>query len=78
MHTGEVGFAALEAPEGFIYQQVEVDRKGRVTRIEVLDMATENNVLRCLLTQALVAEAVSQGQNWDETKRKIELGLLPF
>jgi F420-non-reducing hydrogenase large subunit len=77
-HTGELGYAALEAPEGFIYQEVEVDRKGLVTRLEVLDMATENNVLRGLLIQTLVAEAVSRGLNWDETKRKIELGLLPF
>jgi coenzyme F420-reducing hydrogenase alpha subunit len=78
VHTGETGFAALEAPEGFIYQQIEVDQVGRVTNLEVLDMATENNVLRCLLTQTLVAEATSRGLNWDETKRKIELGLLPF
>jgi coenzyme F420-reducing hydrogenase alpha subunit len=77
-HMGESGFAALEAPEGFIYHEVEVDQSGRVTRLEVMDMATENNVLRCLLTQTLVAEAVSRGLNWDETKRKIELGLLPF
>jgi coenzyme F420-reducing hydrogenase alpha subunit len=77
-HIGEMGFAGLEAPEGFIYQQVEVDREGRVTGLEVLDMATENNVLRCLVTQALVAEAMRQNLNWDETKSKIELGLLPF
>jgi F420-non-reducing hydrogenase large subunit len=77
-HFGEMSYAALEAPEGFIFQQVEVDKEGLVTKLEVLDMATENNVLRCLLTQALVAKAVSQGLHWDEAKRKLELGLLPF
>jgi coenzyme F420-reducing hydrogenase alpha subunit len=75
---GKEGFAALEAPEGLIYQHFRADERGLVKEIEVLDTATGNNGLFELLTQKAVEASLAQQQPWEETKKYIELSLLAF
>jgi sulfhydrogenase subunit alpha len=75
---GEVAQAALEAPEGLIFHRVQVDGQARVLNLEVFEATSANNALRCLLTQAVVAEALAQGRPLNSAQRSLELGLLPF
>jgi F420-non-reducing hydrogenase large subunit len=75
---GLEGFAALEAPEGLIYQHFIADERGLVKEIEVLDTATGNNGLFELLTRQAVDASLAQNQSWEETKKWIELSLLAF
>jgi F420-non-reducing hydrogenase large subunit len=75
---GTEGCAALESPEGFILHRYEVDERGILQRIQVLDAAMENNALRCLLAQKAVENSVARKQERNEIKKMIELSLLPF
>jgi len=75
---GQHAHGALEAPEGFIYHHYQVDERGIVDDVTVLDAASENNALRCLLTQKMVEDAFEHGKPWDRAKKTIELSLLPF
>jgi F420-non-reducing hydrogenase large subunit len=75
---GREGQAALESPKGLIYHHYRVDKKGLVTDIAVLDTVTENNALRCLLTQNTAEIALTKKQTTQEMKNFLELVLLPF
>jgi coenzyme F420-reducing hydrogenase alpha subunit len=75
---GEVAQAALEAPEGLIFHRVQVDGQARVLNLEVFEAASANNAMRCLLAQAVVAEAAAQGRQLNSAQRSLELGLLPL
>jgi F420-non-reducing hydrogenase large subunit len=75
---GQEGHAALESPQGLIYHHYRVDERGLVEEVEVLDSATENNALRCILTQKAVEVSMALKQPWEESKNKIEMSLLPF
>jgi len=75
---GREGYGALESPQGLIYHHYQTDERGIVEDIEVLDTATENNALHCLLTQKAVEVSMAQGETWEETKNRIEMSLLPF
>jgi F420-non-reducing hydrogenase large subunit len=75
---GQEGIAALEAPEGLICHHYQVDAKGCVQKAEVLDAATQNNALRCLLAKKTVAQVWGQEDAWrNEAKSRLEIALLP-
>jgi len=75
---GSQGDAVLESPKGLIYHHYTVDEKGLVKDIAVLDTATENNALRCLLAQKTTEIALSRKQTTQEMKNLMEMVLLPF
>ena len=75
---GEIGFAALESPQGLIYHHYRTDKRGIVEEIEILGTRTVNNALRCLLTQKAVESAPFREQAVKETQNRIEISLLPF
>ncbi len=75
---GREGYGALESPQGLIYHHYQTDERGIVEDIEVLDTATENNALHCLLTQKAVEVSMAQGKTREEMKNLIEMSLLPF
>jgi F420-non-reducing hydrogenase large subunit len=75
---GRHGLAAFEAPEGFVYHRYQVDERGLVEEVSVLDAASHNNGLRSVLTQRIVEEAIACKQPWDQAKKTIELSLVPF
>jgi F420-non-reducing hydrogenase large subunit len=75
---GREGYGALESPQGLIYHHYQTDERGIVEDIEVLDTATENNALHCLLTQKAVEVSMGQGKTREEMKNLIEMSLLPF
>ncbi|MDR3566409.1 MAG: hypothetical protein P4L43_00115 [Syntrophobacteraceae bacterium] len=76
--SGRRGLAAFEAPEGFVCHRYEVDQRGLVEDVTILDAASENNGLRSFLTQKIAEEAFAAGQPWDQAKKTIELSLVPF
>ena len=75
---GRQGQAALESPKGIIYHHYTVDEKGLVEDIEVLDTATANNALRCLLAQTATQFAMARNHTREELKNDLEMMLLPF
>lgn len=75
---GRCGLAAFEAPEGFIFHRYEVDERGLVEDVTILDAASENNGLRSVLTQKMAEDAIAREQPWDQAKITIELSLVPF
>ncbi len=75
---GRTATAALEAPEGLIAHWYEVDDRGIVQNIQVLDGAAGNNALRCLLVRQAVETTGAVGMNVKDVKRRIEEILLPF
>lgn len=75
---GRSGLAAYEAPEGFICHSYEVDQRGLVQNVTILDAASENNGVRSLLIQKMVEEAAAGQKPWDEAQKTIELSLAPF
>jgi F420-non-reducing hydrogenase large subunit len=75
---GQEGIAALESPEGLICHRYQVDARGCVENAEVLDAATQNNALRCLLAKKTVSQLWERGEAWqDEAKSRLEMVLLP-
>lgn len=75
---GRTAAAALEAPEGLIAHRYEVDDRGIVQGIQVLDGTSGNNALRCLLVRKAVEATGEISRNMKDVKRKIEEILLPF
>ena len=75
---GSLGAAALESPEGLIFHEYRVDREGIVTELKVLDTTTANNALRCLVAQRIAESGTEQRHQRQETKTRMEIGLLPF
>ena len=75
---GSEGFAALESPQGVIYHHYEVDSKGLVKKIQVLDTSMLNNALRCLVAQKANEMSMAENYNWEKTKNRIEVSLIPF
>lgn len=75
---GREGLAALESPGGLIFHHYEVDQKGLLQSIEVLDPVAENNALRCILTQKAADVAMRTNLTTPEMKSTIERVLLPI
>lgn len=72
------GFAAMESPEGLIAHQYKVDSRGIVEEIQVLDAATQNNALKCMIAQKVVKESTDFDRDPKAVKLRIEKALLPF
>ncbi len=75
---GREGHAAIESPQGLIYQHVRADARGLVEEVRVLDTATANNGLFGIVAQRAVETSLAQQQSWDETKKRMELALLAY
>jgi F420-non-reducing hydrogenase large subunit len=72
------GCAAVESPEGLIFHEYEVNDRGVVENIRVMDVATANNALRCAIVQKVVSEAMTEGLDLTTIKDLVEISLLPF
>lgn len=75
---GREGHAALESPQGLIWQHVRADERGVVEEVRVLDTATANNGLLGIVAQRAVETSLGRGQGWDEAKERMELALLAY
>jgi F420-non-reducing hydrogenase large subunit len=75
---GTETFAALESPQGVIYHYYQVDSKGLLKNIRILDTSMENNALRCLMAQKAYEVSTADKDSWEKTKNRIEVSLLPF
>jgi F420-non-reducing hydrogenase large subunit len=76
--TGVVGYAILESPQGLISHRYEADEQAIIQHIEILDSSSENNALLCFLVRRAI-EQYSLGEGrFEEAKKRIEVGLLPF
>ena len=75
---GREGDAALESPQGLIYQRFRADERGVVEEVRILDTATANNGLFGIVAQRAVETSLAREQPWDETKKRIELALLAY
>jgi F420-non-reducing hydrogenase large subunit len=72
------GCAAVEAPEGLIVHQYEVDAQGLVQRARIMDAGGANNGLKCHLAGRLVRAALERKENSSAIREKIAMALLPF
>lgn len=77
-NIGSEGFAALESPQGIIYHHYQVDSKGLVKNIRILDTSMQNNALCCLIAQKAYEVSMTDKDSWEKTKNRIEVSLLPF
>jgi len=77
-NMGNETFAALEGPQGIIYHHYQVDSRGLVENIRILDTSVENNALRCLTAQKAHEVSIADKDSWEKTKNRIEASLLPF
>ncbi len=75
---GSESHAALESPQGIIYHHYQVDSKGIVEKVRILDTSMENNALRCLMAQKVYEVSMADNESWEKTKNRIEVSLLPF
>ncbi len=75
---GGEGFAAIESPEGLIAHRYRIDKRGVVREIEIIDSATQNNALKCLIVKNIVDRSADWNKNTNLTKATIEKALLPF
>ncbi|MGQ9921135.1 MAG: hypothetical protein ACUVRZ_07360 [Desulfobacca sp.] len=70
--------ATLESPAGLLFLQVRVNDRGLIEDLQLLDPATENNALRCLVAQQVVSTSLAANRSWEEIKKRLELSLLPW
>jgi coenzyme F420-reducing hydrogenase alpha subunit len=71
-------WSAIEAPQGLIWHQYQVDEGGIVQAVNILDASVANNALKCLLAKQIVAEGLAQNEGPEVIKAKVSIGLLPF
>jgi len=72
------GCAAIESPEGLIFHEYKVNGRGVVENVRVMDAATANNALRCVIVQKVVSDAMTEGLDLSAIKSRVEISLLPF
>jgi coenzyme F420-reducing hydrogenase alpha subunit len=75
---GSSTWAALEAPQGLIWHQYQVDEDGIVQSLRIIDAHTANNGLKCLLAKQLVTAAMESKQSPAAMKERVSVALLPF
>jgi len=71
-------WAALEAPQGLIWQHYQVDDDGIVRAVTVIDARAANNALKCMLAERVVRAALERNQDKAAIKEKAAVALLPF
>jgi F420-non-reducing hydrogenase large subunit len=76
--AGEVGYAALESPQGLIAHRYRTDDRAIVEHVEILDTSAENNALFCFLVRKTVGESFARNLVTEDIKSGIEISLLPF
>lgn len=75
---GSSTWSAVEAPQGLIAHRYEVDDKGIVKSIDILDPAMGNNALKSLLAKQLVTDGLSRKEDPATIKDIVSVGVLPF
>lgn len=75
---GTSTWAALEAPQGLMWHQYEVDDDGIVQSVRIIDAHTANNGMKCLLAKQLVTAAMERKQSPAAMKERASVALLPF
>jgi coenzyme F420-reducing hydrogenase alpha subunit len=75
---GASTWAALEAPQGLIWHQYEVDEDGIVQSIRIIDAHSANNGIKCLLAKQLVTAAMERKESPAAMKERASVALLPF
>lgn len=73
-----LGNGAVEAPEGVIVHQYEVDDRGLVRKVMIMDAAGANNGLKCHLAGRLVQGALARKEDPSAIREKAAMALLPF
>jgi F420-non-reducing hydrogenase large subunit len=75
---GDSTWAALEAPQGLIWHQYQVDDDGIVQSVRIIDAHTANNAIKCLLAKQLVTAAMERKESPAAMKERASVALLPF
>jgi coenzyme F420-reducing hydrogenase alpha subunit len=75
---GDSTWAVLEAPQGLMWHQYQVDGDGIVQSIRIIDAHTANNGIKCLLAKQLVTAAMERKQSPAAMKERASVALLPF
>jgi F420-non-reducing hydrogenase large subunit len=71
-------WAALEAPQGLMWHQYQVDDDGIVQSIRIIDAHTANNAMKCLLAKQIVTAALERKESPAAMKERASVALLPF
>jgi F420-non-reducing hydrogenase large subunit len=71
-------WAVLEAPQGLIWHRYQVNDRGIVQAIEIIDAAMANYALKCLLARQIVGDALAEKQASAAIGEKLAVALLPF
>jgi F420-non-reducing hydrogenase large subunit len=75
---GDSTWAVLEAPQGLMWHQYQVDDDGIVQSVRIIDAHTANNGIKCLLAKQLVTAAMERKQSPAAMKERASVALLPF
>ena len=73
-----VGCGAVDSPDGPVFHQYQVNERGIVEAIRVLDPTVLNNAIRCRLVDSIVSGATEDGLGRYAVKERVERCLLPF
>jgi F420-non-reducing hydrogenase large subunit len=75
---GTSTWAALEAPQGLMWHQYQVDDDGIVQSVQIIDAHTANNGMKCLLAKQIVTAAMERKESPAAMKERASVALLPF
>ena len=75
---GTSTWAVLEAPQGLMWHQYQVDDDGIVQSLQIIDAHTANNGIKCLLAKQLVTAAMERKESSAAIKERVSVALLPF
>jgi coenzyme F420-reducing hydrogenase alpha subunit len=75
---GTSTWAVLEAPQGLMWHQYQVDDDGIVQSLQIIDAHTANNGIKCLLAKHLVTAAMGRKESPAAIKERVSVALLPF
>jgi coenzyme F420-reducing hydrogenase alpha subunit len=75
---GRSTWAVLEAPEGLIWHQYQVDEAGMVQSVAVIDARAANNAIKCRLTRQIVGAALARKEDPAAIRENVAVALLPF
>jgi len=71
-------WAALETPQGLTWHQYQVDEKGLVQAVTLIDAHVANNAFKNLMAGQLVGTALERKENPNAIKEKVAVAMLPF
>lgn len=76
--AAQTTWTALEAPQGTLWHHLEVDQRGVVKSVQVVDAAAANNALKNLLAGKVAGAAPANNPGPDLIKAKLASALLFF